>query len=152
MGYMDKYGISPSQLNLEITETAVDYDPTTTDSNIRKLADLDISFSLDDYGTGYSNIRRVVSLPLSIVKLDKTLVDDMDSHQMWIVIKNTVRMLQRMNKKILVEGVETERALMKFDQIGCDYIQGYYFSKPLPEEDFIAFIRESNKFDSLSGE
>lgn len=145
ISWMNQYGVSPSQLNLEITETAVDYDPTTTDISIRQLADIGISFSLDDYGTGYSNIKRVVSLPLSIVKLDKCLVDDMDSHRMWIVIKNTVRMLQRMNKKILVEGVETERALHKFDEIGCDYVQGYYFSKPLPENQFIEFIRKNNQ-------
>lgn len=144
-GYMDKYGVSPDQINLEITETAADYDPTITDKNINELAQMGISFSLDDYGTGYSNIKRVVSLPLDIVKLDKCLVDDMDSNQMWTVITHTVRMLQRMDKKILVEGVETEHALRKFENIGCDYIQGYYFSKPLSEGEFIFFISQNNK-------
>ncbi len=144
LGYLQKYNLSPGQLNLEITETAADYDPSTTDANISKLAAYGIPFSLDDYGTGYSNIKRVASLPLSIVKLDKSLVDEMDSHQMWIVVKNTVRMLQRMQKKILVEGVETERALQKFEQIGCDYIQGFYFSRPLNERDFIDFIKKHN--------
>lgn len=144
-GYMDKYHVSPNQINLEITETAADYDPTVTDKNINKLADMGISFSLDDYGTGYSNIKRVVSLPLDIVKLDKCLVDEMDSNQMWTVITNTVRMLQRMDKKILVEGVETEHALRKFESIGCDYIQGYYFSKPLSEGEFIFFVSQNNK-------
>ena len=143
-GIMDKYGVSPKQINLEITETAADYDPTMTDKNINELAGLGISFSLDDYGTGYSNIKRVVNLPLDIVKLDKCLVDEMDSHQMWIVITNTVKMLQRMNKKILVEGVETEHALTKFESIGCDYIQGYYFSKPLSEGEFIFFVMQNN--------
>lgn len=137
---MEKYGVDPSQINLEITETAADYDPTTTDKNIRELAGYGIRFSLDDYGTGYSNIKRVVSLPLNIVKLDKCLVDEMDSGQMWAVIHNTVRMLQRINMKVLVEGVETERALKAFSEIGCDYIQGYYFSKPLSEGEFIYFI------------
>ncbi len=138
--FMDQYGVRPEQLNLEITETAADYDPTTTDRNISALAAKGIGFSLDDYGTGYSNIKRVVSLPLNIVKLDKSLVDEMDSQQMWTVITNTVRMLQRIDKKILVEGVESERALRAFDSIGCDYIQGYYFSKPLSEGEFIFFI------------
>ena len=103
------------------------------------------SFSLDDYGTGYSNIRRVVTLPLDLVKLDKCLVDDMDNESMWIVIRNTVDMLKRMNKKILVEGVETERALERFRELGCDFIQGFYFSKPLPEREFVRFIRRSNE-------
>lgn len=142
---MKKYDVKPEQLNLEITETAADYDPTTTDRNITTLAERGIRFSLDDYGTGYSNIKRVVSLPLHIVKLDKSLVDDMESGQMWAVIHNTVRMLQRLNKKILVEGVETERAFRTFEEIGCDYIQGYYFSKPLSEGEFLFFITTQAK-------
>ncbi|MCR5732978.1 MAG: EAL domain-containing protein [Lachnospiraceae bacterium] len=141
---MKKYGVEPSQLNLEITETAVDYDPETTDRNIELLSNAGICFSLDDYGTGYSNIKRVVSLPLSTVKLDKTLVDDMDTPLMWIVISNTVRMLKRINKKILVEGIEDKRALMKFIDIGCDYIQGFYFSKPLPRDEFMEFLVKNN--------
>lgn len=136
-----KYGIRPSQINLEITETSVDYNPEVTDHNIGELCDRGFNFSLDDYGTGYSNIRRVVTLPLSIVKLDKCLVDDMDNESMWIVIKNTVNMLKHMNKKILVEGVETKEAFDRFSLLGCDYIQGFYFSKPLPEREFIRFIR-----------
>ena len=63
---------------------------------------------------------------------------------MWIVIKNTVNMLHEMKKDILVEGVEEKRTLDRFLDIGCEYIQGYYFSKPLPEDDFIAFIKEEN--------
>ena len=142
---LKKYGVKPSQINLEITETAVDYDPAVTDRNINELSSMGFNFSLDDYGTGYSNIRRVVTLPLRIVKLDKCLVDDMDNESMWTVVSNTVNMLRRMDKKILVEGVEDERALEKFTEVGCDYIQGFIFSKPLPEREFIRFIRRANE-------
>lgn len=141
---MEKYGVRPDQINLEITETGVDYDPETTDKNIDLLHRMGITFSLDDYGTGYSNIKRVVSLPLHIVKLDKSLVDEMDDKMMWSVIKNTVGMLKKMKKLILVEGVEEERQYIRFAEIGCDYIQGYYFSKPLPEMDFLKFISAKN--------
>lgn len=141
---MSRYGVKPEQINLEITETAADYAPEITDRNIEMLSAEGIRFSLDDYGTGYSNVSRVVKLPLDIVKLDKSLVDDMDIPIMWTVIRNTVQMLKRMNKKVLVEGVEDSRAVDKFTEIGCDYIQGFYFSKPLPEKDFIAFIKEHN--------
>ena len=143
-GLMKKYNVKPEQVNLEITETSVDYDPETTDQNIRRLHDMGLSFSLDDYGTGYSNITRVVSLPLDIVKLDKTLVDEMDTQIMSTVISNTVSMLKRMDKKILVEGVEEYRQYMRFEELECDYIQGYFFSKPLPEKDYIRFIEEKN--------
>lgn len=138
-----RYGVSPAQINLEITETSADYDPDITNRNIDKLVEKGFTFSLDDYGTGYSNIKRVVSLPLDIVKLDKTLVDEMDNDLMWIVIRNTVGMLKRMKKKVLVEGVEQEKALEAFKKLGCDYIQGFFFSKPLPEKEFVRFINKS---------
>ena len=140
-----KKGVKPESINLEITETAMDYDPGITDINVTKLHDAGFTFSLDDYGTGYSNIRRVVSMPLDIVKLDKCLVDAMDDPKMWTVITNTVKMLKNMNKKILVEGVETKEAVERFTSLGCDYIQGFYYSKPLPEKEFVEFIREHNK-------
>lgn len=143
-GLMQKYGVRPEQINLEITETGTNYDPATTDRNISLLKEKGITFSLDDYGTGYSSIARVVTLPLDIVKLDKSLVDDMDSAMMWTVITNTVNMLKRMNKKILVEGVENKRALDKFVELGCDYIQGFYFSKPLNETDFLKYVISKN--------
>lgn len=143
-GLMKKYNVRPDQVNLEITETSVDYDPATTDKNINKLHEAGITFSLDDYGTGYSNITRVVSLPLDIVKLDKTLVDEMDTTVMSTVINNTVSMLKRMNKKILVEGVEEFRQYQRFEDLECDYIQGYFFSKPLPRDEYIKFVKERN--------
>lgn len=141
---MERHNVRPDQVNLEITETSADYDPATTDRNISLLSQKGFTFSLDDYGTGYSNIQRVVSLPLNIVKLDKSLVDDMDSAMMWTVISNTVSMLKRLNKKILVEGVEDKRSLDRFVELGVDYIQGYYFSKPLKESDFLKFILREN--------
>ncbi|MCR4807265.1 MAG: EAL domain-containing protein [Lachnospiraceae bacterium] len=143
-GLISKYRVKTSQINLEITETAVDYDPVITDNNIYSLWNMGFSFSLDDYGTGYSNIKRVVSLPLDIIKFDKSFVDEMDDPKMWIAIVNTVDMLKQMNKKILVEGVEDKRTLDRFVELGCDYIQGFYFSKPLNQKDFIAFVNEHN--------
>ena len=141
-GLISKYKVKTSQINLEITETAVDYDPKITDRNIFTLNKMGFKFSLDDYGTGYSNIKRVVSLPLDIVKFDKSFVDEMDDPNMWTAIINTVDMLKKMNKKILVEGVEDKRTLDRFVELGCDYIQGFYFSKPLSQSDFIKFVNE----------
>ncbi len=143
-GLISKYHIKTSQINLEITETAADYDPVITDNNIFGLWNMGFKFSLDDYGTGYSNIKRVVSLPLDIVKFDKSFVDEMDDPNMWIAIVNTVSMLKRMKKKILVEGVEDKETLDRFIKLGCDYIQGFYFSKPLDQTSFLEFVKEKN--------
>ena len=141
---LDKYKLTPDKINLEMTETAADFDPAMVDRNLKRLNEKGIKFSLDDYGTGYSNIKRVIQLPFDLVKLDKSFVDEMDDPQMWIVIKNTVNMLHEMKKDILVEGVEEERTFNRFINLGCEYIQGYYFSRPLPAREFIKFMLEKN--------
>jgi EAL domain-containing protein (putative c-di-GMP-specific phosphodiesterase class I) len=141
---LKKYNISPDKINLEITETAAAYSQQIMDDNIKALTDAGIKLSLDDFGTGYSNMKRIASLPLHIVKLDKTFTDIEDNQNLTIVLKNTIRMIKDMNMKIVVEGVETEDLVKKFSDYKCDYIQGYYFSKPIPKEDFIAFVESRN--------
>ncbi len=140
MDLLEKYTVSPDKINLEITETSQDVNYDVIERNINKLSDKGISFSLDDYGTGYSNILRISRLPLDIIKLDKSFVDDLDKPGMKTVISETIEMLKKMNKKILVEGVETYEDFDYFRNAGCDYIQGYYFSKPLTKSEFFDFM------------
>lgn len=142
---LKNYNIRSDQINLEITETAASYAQDVMKTNLEKLTSAGISFSLDDYGTGYSNMRRIVQLPLKIVKLDKSFVDEQANPKMWCVLENTVKMLKDMNMEIVVEGVETSDMADKFSAINCDYIQGYYYSKPVPKEDFVEFIANSHK-------
>ncbi len=145
MGVLDRYGISPDKINLEITETAVSRGQDVLRANLDKLTGAGISFSLDDYGTGYSNMRRVIQLPLKIVKLDKSFVDEQDNPKMWIVLQNTVKMLKDMNMEIVVEGIETENMAEQFTALNCDFIQGYYYSRPISEEDYVKFVRKAHK-------
>lgn len=140
---MNKYGVTPDKINLEITETAASYAQNVMMNNLEKLTQAGISFSLDDYGTGYSNIKSVASLPISIVKLDKTFVDEEDNPRMWIVLKNTIKMLKDMDMSIVVEGVENAALAKKFADLDCEFIQGYYYSKPVPKSDFISFMKNS---------
>ncbi len=142
---MDKYHISADKINLEITESATAYEQKAMTENLEALARAGLSFSLDDYGTGYSNIKRVIQLPLKIIKLDKSFVDEKNNPKMWIVIKNTVKMLKDMDMEVVVEGVETQEALDEFAGLQCDFIQGYFFSKPIPKKDFVTFIANANK-------
>lgn len=139
---MKRYGVSPDKINLEITETAASYSQNIMMENLEKLTRAGIEFSLDDYGTGYSNIKSVASLPIKIVKLDKTFVDSENNPRMWIVLKNTIKMLKDMNMHIVVEGIETESLVKKFTDLNCEYIQGYYYSRPIPESDFVMFMRK----------
>lgn len=140
----DKHNIEYNKVNFEITES-LDLDYSRIDYNIKKLTSMGLSLSLDDYGTGYSNIERFASLPLEIVKIDKTLVDKYNDENMTSVLKNTFSMIKDMNRKIVVEGVEEENQAKALIEYGCDYIQGYYYSKPLPKDQFIEFIKEKNR-------
>ena len=144
MELLERYTVKPQQINLEITETSQNINYEIIEKNINKLADKGVSFSLDDYGTGYSNILRITKLPLNLIKLDKSFVDDLEKPGMKTVISETIAMLKKMNKQILIEGVETYEDFDYFRNVGCDYIQGYYFSKPLSKVDFFEFLKSYN--------
>ena len=137
---LNKYRLRPEDINLEITETMACAAENIVEQNMRVLNKSGISFSLDDYGIGYSNISRILSLPFDIVKIDKSLTDMFDDEKMNGVIKHTVAMLKSIGVKIVVEGVETVECFEAFEKLGVDYIQGYYFSKPLPESEFVEFM------------
>ena len=143
MDLLTRYSVSPEKINLEITETSNEVNYDVIEKNITSLSQNGITFSLDDYGTGYSNILRITRLPLDIIKLDKSFVDELDKPGMKTVINETVSMLKKMNKKILIEGVENYEDFDYFRNAGCDYVQGFYFSKPLTKVDFIEFMRSS---------
>ncbi len=141
MDILKRFGVSPDKINLEITETAADYNQNIMAENLYKLSAAGIEFSLDDFGTGYSNMKRMAMLPLKIVKLDKTFVDTDDNPKMMIVLQNTIKMLKAMDMEIVVEGIETESRAKQFSDLKCEYIQGYYYSKPVPENEFVEFIK-----------
>lgn len=141
LNIMNRYGVLSDKINLEITETAASHAQNIMMENLDKLTSAGISFSLDDYGTGYSNIKSVASLPITIVKLDKAFVDEEDNPRMWIVLKNTIKMLKDMDMSIVVEGVESAQLAQRFAELNCEYIQGYYYSKPIPEDEFIEFMK-----------
>lgn len=146
LGLLEEYNVEPGMLSLELTETSANVNPVIVDQNVQALTKYGVRFALDDYGTGYSNIKRVTALPIKQVKMDKTFVDQIDNPNMWIVIQDTIKMLKEMGKEILVEGVEEERVVRKFTELdtdliqGCDLIQGFYFCKPLPKGEFIKFM------------
>ncbi|MBQ9449003.1 MAG: EAL domain-containing protein [Acholeplasmatales bacterium] len=148
-GLLEKYNVSPELINLEFTES-MDADYEIVDTNIEKLREIGIHFSLDDYGTGYSNIDRFSKLPLKLVKIDKSLVDRFEEEDMSCVIKNTINMIKDLNREIVVEGTETLSQAERFIQYGCDHIQGFYYSKPLAKEGFVKFLVENNNAKPVS--
>lgn len=129
-------GISPRQLALEITETALIYNADKLKENLTTLAETGIMFCLDDYGTGYSDTRRILDLPFSVIKLDRSFQMGIERKFNQVILRDTVKMINDIGHHVVAEGVETEASLKLLEKFGCDMIQGYYFSKPIPRKDF----------------
>jgi len=135
-GIMDEYDIPYSCINLEVTETAIARDILW--NTMERMTVGGVTFSLDDYGTGYSNLTNVLKYPFHIVKLDKSMVwYAMEDERAMCALRYTVAMMQELNKHIVAEGVETREQRDILEELGCHYLQGYYFSKPVPEQDFL---------------
>ena len=144
--WFEKYKVKPEQLRLEITESAASFNPQIAEKNIYALKDMGINFALDDYGIGYSDIKKVISLPFDVVKLNKSFVDEIDNPHMVSIVNDTIHMLRLLGKEILIEGIETEQRAEQFAKLkyekknGCEYLQGFYFSHPLPQAEFVKFL------------
>ncbi len=99
---------------------------------------------MDDYGTGYSNMQSIFSLDFDVVKIDKSILWSVNDGKLGgIILENSVRMIKQMKRRILVEGVETLEQAELLNKLGVDYLQGYYFSKPVPKGDFIGHIKKA---------
>lgn len=138
---MKQNNILESQINFEITETsAMAANPVVTE-NINRLLGSGIDFSLDDYGTGYSNLGYLSELPFKNVKIDKSLLWSADTNEKAdLTLQNTISMAKKLDIKIVVEGVETQQQVKKLLDLQADYFQGYYFSKPVNGENFLKYI------------
>lgn len=142
---MEEYGISPDMINLEITESASTNAKKVLLENMRELMDYGVNFSLDDFGTGQSNLDYIADMPVEIVKFDKGMTNAyFESGKTKYIMDAATNMIKGMNLKIVSEGIETEEQYNVMKEMGINYIQGYYFSKPLPENEFLEFIKKKN--------
>lgn len=137
---LEKYSLSSSVINLEITESSAINSFETFSATMQDLRNLGFEFSLDDYGTDHAEASYIFNMDFSIVKIDKGILWQAEKKSSAkIFFLNTVRMLKEIGLKIVVEGVETATQKDIVSSLGCDYCQGYYFSKPLPKEKFIEY-------------
>lgn len=150
MGTLKRFGIDSSQINLEITETASDEFNDIVDQNINILNKYGVTFSIDDFGTGYSSFTRILSLKLNIIKLDKSIVQppfirsDLNSR---LLLENFINIAASTGAKLVAEGVETKEMARGIIDLGCDYIQGYYFQKPVPRAEFVEIMKKNSPPD-----
>jgi len=137
-------GIDPNLLEIEITEMSMlDYTEDLIDT-IKQLRELGITISLDDFGTGYSSLNYLKKFPVDVLKIDRAFVRDIVPEKSGIaMISAMISLAHALNLQVVAEGVEEEAELNVLREHGCEYVQGYYFSKPLSVEDFTNLIVNS---------
>ena len=146
--YRRDYGVEAAQINLEITESVSSDETPAVQELLRHLQELGYTFSLDDYGTGYSNLARLIEGSYANVKIDKSLLWGGEKNPSTArLLRNMIRIIRSLDMNVVQEGVETRDQLDRVVKAGCNLIQGYYFSKPLREADFVAFL---DSWDPLS--
>lgn len=141
LALLNSFGVEPSRLGMEITETVVIQSLSGVIEVLNKLRNSGIRIAMDDFGSGYSGLNYLSKLPIDILKLDRDLVLEVGESQQQLEFIKTVVQLAKIKKiKAVAEGVETADILGKIIECGADCIQGYYFSKPLCVEDFLQFV------------
>ena len=131
-------GIDPTLLNLEITESMVMENPEEKIAKLHAIKNLGVSISVDDFGTGYSSLSYIKQLPINTLKIDRVFVNDIGNDpQGEAITKTIINMAQSLDLKVVAEGVETIEQLAFLQGHHCSVIQGYYYSRPVPLQDFI---------------
>lgn len=144
---MDDYKVKPDFINLEVTETASVESSENMMMNIEKLKDMGCSFSMDDYGTGYSNLSKMAEQKYDLIKLDKSLIwpcfdSKGDIEKALVILTNTISMVSKLGVGIVAEGVETEEQARFLIEQGVDHLQGYLYSRPVDKISYIEFINK----------
>lgn len=140
-GIMEKNNASPQNFEIEVTERTVMNTASETISKLVKLKQLGFKLSIDDFGTGYSSLSYLVRFPLDVLKIDRSFVQhicSLDDKQ--AIVDAIIQMAHRLNMKVVAEGAESAQQVELLNEMGCDYIQGYYYSKPLPMGELLAFL------------
>lgn len=131
-------GLTTDMIELEITESAFFEDFNLFRTTLEKLRSYGFKILMDDFGTGYSSLMMLKSVPIDEIKLDKSFVDDYNDEKGSNIIRCVLDLAKMMNLPVVAEGVETGEQYEYLKVMGCDIIQGYYFSKPLPAVEYIA--------------
>ena len=134
---LKEHGLPSHALEIEVTEGAVMRDPAAATKVLGRLTDLGIRvIAIDDFGTGYSSLARLHELPLDTLKIDQAFVKRMAQEGDAAVVCSIIELAHALNMKVIAEGAEDDATVTRLAELGCDYIQGYALSKPLPPEQF----------------
>lgn len=131
-----KYNIEASLLEIEITEGMYTENEKLIENFIKKLHSIGYKVSMDDFGSGYSNITALSQLNFDIIKFDRSFLTSPSNEKEALIVRVMTKLVKKLNMKVLFEGVETEEYEKYLTEIGCDYLQGYYYDKPIPLDTF----------------
>ncbi|HPE95235.1 MAG TPA: GGDEF domain-containing protein, partial [Bacillota bacterium] len=147
----EKYDFEPARLHLEITESAYIHNPQQLICVLNALRDFGFLVEMDDFGSGYSSLNTLKNVPVDVLKLDmKFLSENAQTSKGGKILSSVIRIANDLSLPVIAEGVETKRQAEFLKSIGCHYMQGYYFSRPIPYHDFekILLARGSSTFTS----
>jgi EAL domain-containing protein (putative c-di-GMP-specific phosphodiesterase class I) len=137
------WGIAPGLLELEITESAVMEDAEFALRVLHSLREEGIALHIDDFGTGYSSLSYLQKLPVEYIKIDQSFVRDMcTSKDSALIVRSTIDLVHDLGRKTVAEGVETQGDWDQLAAFGCDIAQGYFIAKPMPAEEFLAWVAQ----------
>ncbi len=140
-GLLVEFSLPASSFELELTEQTLVKNVEHTIQMMETLKGLGFSFAIDDFGTGYSSLAYLKQMPVDVIKIDKSFIFGMlENHSDYQIIMSTIAMVKNLGLTVVAEGVETSAQLRSLMQNDCDLIQGYYFSKPVPEAELMDFI------------
>lgn len=144
-----KYDVPPEYIEFELTEGIYIRDMNKVLELNAKLKEIGTKVSMDDFGSGYSSLTLLNNLPIDIIKIDKSLMrNKVLTESDEVIVGSVVNMAKKLSLKVICEGVETEEQSKFLSRVGCDVIQGYYYSKPLPEDDFNKYM-EAHRYAQI---
>ena len=145
-GILEEFKLEPADLHLEVTESAYAEDSDQIIETVTRLRSMGFLVEMDDFGTGYSSLNMLSTLPIDVLKLDMKFIQtafaqEKDTHMLGIIIE----IARHLNAPVVAEGVETQEQLDALKALGCDLVQGYFFSPPVPAEKFERFLLEAKQ-------
>jgi diguanylate cyclase len=136
-----KWGVKPELLALEITESTIMVDPARAMEVLKRLSEMGITLSIDDFGTGYSSLTYLRQLPVSELKIDRSFVMAMPSNESdALIVRSTIELGHNLGLLVVAEGVEDEETLRTLGELGCNFAQGYFLSRPIPAPEFVTWL------------
>lgn len=143
-------GIDGRRMTAELTESAIVADPDKARKWLVALKDLDMSIAMDDFGTGFSNLASLHSLPIDILKIDRSFVSSMlEDHDKMVIVRTILSLAESLNLKVTAEGIETQALALQLQNLGCWQGQGYYFARPMNEADAFDYWRARWNFETI---